>query len=198
VQGICKRISSISLQLTGTWEHAVLAATAQAAENHAAKGYLGRTAMQKIVYFLQISGVPMRYRFDIYHYGPYCDRITRDVELLVADGVLNDISPNPDKYSNYRPAEAATELIQSHKTEIQTHRDSINRVVEALLPLEPDHLELLATLDYLYRQKKAGGGSGPWKQEVINRFMQVKKDKFERAEVSVAYDSMVRAKLIED
>ena len=67
----------MSLQLTGTWEQAVLAATARAAAGHADKGYLGRTALQKIVYFLQISGVPMRYRFDIYHYGPYCDRITR-------------------------------------------------------------------------------------------------------------------------
>ena len=70
-------------------------------------------------------------------------------------------------------------------------------VVTGLLPLEPDHLELVATLDYLYRQKKAGGGSGPWKNSVIDRFIQVKKNKFPRTAVSVAYDSMVRANLLE-
>jgi uncharacterized protein YwgA len=185
------------LQLSGTWEHAVLAATAQVAADNADKGYLGRTALQKIVYFLQLSGVPMRYRFDIYYSGPYCDRVSRDVDLLVADGVLKDVSSNPDKYSNYRPAGAAEELLQSHATAFRTHRETISRVVRTLLPLEPDHLELLATLDYLYRQKRAGGGSGPWKDSVIDRFMEVKKDKFPRAAVSEAYDSMVRANLIE-
>jgi hypothetical protein len=58
-------------------------------------------------------------------------------------------------------------------------------------------LELLATLDYLYRQIKAGGGSGPWKKRVIDRFMEVKRDKFQRTAVSDAYDSMVGANLIE-
>jgi hypothetical protein len=70
-------------------------------------------------------------------------------------------------------------------------------VVQTLLPLESEHLELLATLDYLYRQKRAGGGSGPRKNGVIDRFLEVKKDKFPRAAVSEAYDSMVRANLIE-
>jgi uncharacterized protein len=185
------------LLFTGTWEQAVLAATARAAAGHADKGYLGRTALQKIVYFLQLSGVPLRYRFDIYHYGPYCDHVSRDVELLVADGVLKDISSSPEKYSNYRPAAETAELLQSHAAALRSHEETINKVVQTLLPLEPDHLELLATLDYLYRQKRAGGGSGPWKEVVIERFMEVKKDKFERTAVSAAYDSMVRANLLE-
>ena len=58
--------------------------------------------------------------------------------------------------------------------------------------------ELLATLDYLYRQLKAGGGPGPWKERVINRFLEVKKDKFSAEEVRAAYDSMVRAGLAEE
>jgi hypothetical protein len=139
----------------------------------------------------------MRYRFDIYHYGPYCDRISRDVELLLADGVLEDISLNPEKYSNYRPADEAGELLQSHAEALRAQQETIANVVQALLPLEPGHLELLATLDYLYRQKRAGGGAGPWKESVIDRFMEVKKDKFQRAAVSAAYDSMVRAKQLE-
>ena len=44
---------------------------------------------------------------------------------------------------------------------------------------------------------KAGGGSGPWKERVIDRFLEVKKDRFKRTEVSAAYDSMVNANLIE-
>lgn len=185
------------LQLTGTWEHAVLTAITQVAAGHPDKGYLGRTALQKIVYFLQLSGIPMRYRFDIYHYGPFCDRISRDVEWLVADGVLRDTSSSPEKYSNYRPADAAEELLRSHADALKSHQETINKVVQTLLPLEPAHLELLATLDYLYRQLKAGGGSGPWKERVVTRFMEVKKEKFQREVVSAAYDAMVQVHLIE-
>jgi uncharacterized protein YwgA len=190
----------MSLPLTGTWEQAVLVATARAAQeaaSHAHRGYLGRTALQKILYFLQRAGVPMRYQFDIYHYGPYCDRISRDVEWLVADGVLQDISSSPERYSNYHSTEAARELLQAHAAALQTHQDTINKVVPILLPLDPEHLELLATLDYLYRQITAGGGSGPWKERIIARFMAVKKDRFPRTAVSDAYDSMMHANLIE-
>ncbi|MDB5313172.1 MAG: hypothetical protein JWO38_7374 [Gemmataceae bacterium] len=59
----------MALVLTGSWEQALLTATAQAAAPESGNRYLGRTALQKILYFLQISGVPMRYRFEIYHYG---------------------------------------------------------------------------------------------------------------------------------
>jgi uncharacterized protein YwgA len=185
------------LLLTGTWEHALLAATAQAAAESGDSGYLGRTALQKILYFLQIAGVPMRYRFDIYHYGPYCGRIGRDVEWLLADDVLKDASPSPEKYSNYRPSTAAQQLLGSHATALEPHRATIAKVVRGLLPLQPEHLELLATLDYLYRQLKAGGGHGPWKARVIARFLEVKRDKFPVQDVLAAYDSLVRADLIE-
>jgi uncharacterized protein YwgA len=184
------------LLFSGTWEHALLAVTAREAAK-SESGYLGRTALQKILYFLQIAGVPMRYAFDIYHYGPYCDRVSRDVELLLADGVLKDGSTSPTKYSNYRPDVGADELIESHASALLPHLNTINTVVQSLLPLEPNHLELLATLDYLYRQLRAGGGSGPWKDRVIRRFLEVKKDKFTVEEVSTGYDSMVRAGLAE-
>lgn len=184
------------LLFSGTWEHALLAVTAREAAK-TGEGYLGRTAIQKILYFLQIAGVPMRYAFDIYHYGPYCDRVTRDVELLLADGVLRDASTSPGKYSNYRPAGGADELIESQASVLGPHLKTITTVVQNLLPLEPNHLELLATLDYLYRQLRAGGGAGPWMDRVICRFREVKKDKFPVDEVRAAYDSMVRAGLAE-
>jgi hypothetical protein len=188
---------TMPLQLTGTWEHALVAATAQEAAASGDSGYLGRTALQKILYFLQIAGVPMRYRFDIYHYGPYCDRITRDVEWLLADEVLKDTSSSPDRYSNYRPGPTADELIRPHAPTLEPHRRTLRKVVHGLFPLQPEHLELLATLDYLFRQLKAGGGQGPWKERVIIRFLEVKKYKFPVQNIRAAYDSLVQADLIE-
>jgi uncharacterized protein len=185
------------LRFSGTWEHALLAVTAREAAKSGEACYLGRTALQKILYFLQIGGVPMRYAFDIYHYGPYCDRVFRDVELLLADRVLKDVSSSPAKYSNYRPDAGTDELIELHASALGPHFKTINTVVQSLLPLEPNHLELLATLDYLYRQLRAGGGRGPWKHRVIGKFLEVKKDKFPEEEVRDGYDAMVRAGLVE-
>jgi hypothetical protein len=127
----------------------------------------------------------------------FTSRISRDVEWLLADDVLKDASSTPDKYSNYRPSTGADELIQLHAASLEPHRATIEKVVRTLLPLQPDHLELLSTLDYLFRQLKAGGGNGPWKERVIDRFMQVKKEKFAREAVAAAYDTMVRADLLE-
>jgi len=183
------------LHLTGTWEHALLAATVKAAES-GASGYVGRTALQKMMYFLQVAGVPMRYRFDLYHYGPYCDRITHDVEWLIADEVIRDASSRTEKYSNYRPAVAVDELIGRHPN-INEHSSTIRAVVGALLPMQPEHLEIISTLDYLFRLIKAGGGHGPWKERVVERFMKVKKDKHSRATVEAAYDNLMKAGLIE-
>lgn len=188
----------MALQLTGTWEQALLAATARTATQVGAGGYLGRTALQKILYFLQISGVPMRYRFDLYHYGPFCDLISRDVEWLLADGVLEDISSVPRKYSNYQTTAETAELLDIHSQGLEQHQSTIDSVVGALLPLQPDHLEMLATLHYLYRQLRAGGGDGPWKERVIERFMIVKKDKFKISDVRSSYDTLVRARLVHE
>lgn len=187
----------MALKLTGTWEQALLAAIAERAGQSSLEGFLGRTALQKILYFLQISSVPMKYRFDLYHYGPYCDLISRDVEWLLADGVLMDESTNPRKYSNYRTSDEAGELIEIHRKDLEMYKTTIETVVKALLPLKPDHLEMLATLDYVYRHMRAGGGEGPWKKRVIDRFMQVKKEKFPYSQVSSSYDAMERANLVQ-
>ncbi len=58
-------------------------------------------------------------------------------------------------------------------------------------------LELLATLDYLYRQLRAGGGDGPWKERVVARFEEVKGYKFNFDEVSAAYDTLAKTNIID-
>ena len=158
---------------------------------------MGRTAVQKIVYFLQIVGVPMRYRFDIHHYGPYCSEISRDLEWLRADEVIADHSQNTDKYSNYRPGGAIDELVRRHADDLRKHGPLVQTVVRALLPLRPERLELLATLHYVYREQKARGGTGPWKDRVLARFREVKKDKFQADDVSHAYETLVSVDLLE-
>lgn len=64
-------------------------------------GFLGRTAMQKLVYFGKSTGVPVPCSYEIYNYGPYSDQVTFKTDGLLADEILTDTSSS-SKYSNYR------------------------------------------------------------------------------------------------
>jgi uncharacterized protein len=182
----------MSLFLAGTWEHALLAMVVkqavQVSQNQS--GYLGRSAIQKIVYFLQVLNVPMRYRFDVSHYGPFCSTILGDAEWLMADEVIADSSPDPKKYSKYTPGTACDELISMHAGQLKEYEDAVKSTVTALLPLKPDHLELIATLDYSFREMKATLGKKPPKEAVIARFREFKGDKFKDKEIGTTYDRL--------
>lgn len=187
----------MSLRLTGSREHALLALVAEEAGKvlRGQSGYLGRTAMQKIVYLLQVCEVPMRYRFDVHYYGPYCDGISRDIEWLLADKVLVDHAPEGAHYSNYRCGHSAEEILRRHP-ELEAHRDTVRSVVNALLPLDPARMELITTLDFAFRQLRAGHKDRPDKQAVLQRFRAFKGEKFAEAEVSDAYDCLANAGVV--
>jgi uncharacterized protein YwgA len=189
----------MSLFLTGTWEHALMAKVvkeaADVAQQHS--GYLGRTAIQKIVYFLQVLDVPMRYRFEVFHYGPFCSTVLGDLEWLIADEVITDNSPDPSKYSKYTPGPACNELITIHAAKLKEYEDTVRSTVKALLPLKPEHLELIATLDYAFREMKATIGKKPAKQKVMARFRDFKGAKFSDEEIAKTYDQLDAAGLFD-
>ncbi len=54
--------------------------------------YLGRTAVQKLVYFAKALGVPAPCSFEIHTYGPYSYAVTFSVDSMLADDVLKDVS----------------------------------------------------------------------------------------------------------
>lgn len=158
-------------------------------------GYVGRTAMQKILYFLQRSGVPLPYQFELYNYGPFCSDIYTDVEYLMADGAVMDKSDKP-RYSNYGPTDKAAELVSLHAAEVSPYTERIKKVVEVLVPLKPNHMELIATLDYLYQQELAKNPDGPVKDAVVERFLQVKGEKHgNKSEVEQKYENLEKAGL---
>ena len=167
-------------QTTGTLEQAILARVAQVADEslQGSGGFLGRSAMQKIVYFLQACGVPIRYRFNVHHYGPFCSAILDDVDSLIINDVLVDKSSNPERHSNYHPGETAPELIEQYQERLNEYDDLIKAVVKVLVPLKPERLELISTLHYVYRELSASGEK-PIKEKVLARFKDFKGDKFD-------------------
>lgn len=186
----------MSTFLSDSWESALLAKVVKEAHEVAKDqgGYLGRTALQKILYFLKVVNVPMRYRFDVHHYGPFCSTIVDDAEWLKADQAIVDRSAQ-SKYSVFEPGPQCNDLIAKHATKLMQYEETIRSVVKALLPLQPEHLELVATLDYSYREMKARSGGKPDRERVIERFFEFKGDKFTLEQVRETYDRLEKARL---
>jgi len=186
----------MSLVLNHRWEHALIGAVIDRSFQKCPDCYLGRTAIQKVLYFLNVLGVPMRYNFDIHHYGPFCQSIMHDVEWLAADGVIEDRSKD-SRYSNYKPGTAWTELANQFDDRLKSYDEQIESICDALSGMSPEALELIATLDFSYRWVRASGGNGPWRDRAIEKFKAIKKDKFSDDEIVSWYKTLIEARLVE-
>jgi uncharacterized protein YwgA len=158
--------------------------------------YLGRTAMQKLVYFAKVLGVPIPCSFEIYTYGPYSDVLTFSVDSMVADDVLKDTSNDPHAYSNYRLGENAEEILQRYQDLIEPYRGKIDAVVRSLGKFKPQELELIATLHFIHHRLKQIWRKEPSKAQVLEEFRRTKKDKFTDPDIESFYNALKNAKLI--
>lgn len=186
----------MTLTLDYRWEHALIAATIDAVKRKCPDCSIGRTAIQKLLYFMNVMGVPMKYSFEIHHYGPFCSDIMNDVDWLLADSVIKDRSTQ-ERCSDYELGEGWPKLEEIYKEPIEKHKAAITSVCNALSDLSPNTLELIATLDFCYRWIRARGGNGRRKMDVIEKFKQIKEDKFSDQEIEKWYDVLVNAELIE-
>ena len=184
----------MSLFFSTKQDDALLAMVVQEACSADGVSYFGRTALQKTMYFLKVLGVPMDYRFDIHHYGPFCNAILHDTEMLAVDEVIVD-SATKSHYSNYAPGQNLNKLLEAHTEVLTQYREKVREVVAVLAPMSPEKLELLATLHFAFAAETASGNQGPWKDRVLHRFYKFKRDKFTPEDVSNGYDALVRAGL---
>lgn len=189
----------MALFLTGTQDQALLATVVRLAWNVAQRdgGYVGRTALQKIMYFLQVLGVPMGYKFSIHHFGPFSDDLVKDLEWLEADEVVRNTASSEVKYYNYGPGSTLDELVIPYQDLLAPHLEKIGHAVTAFVPLSPRDLELLATMHYAFRSVKAWGYAGPFRDATLQLFREFKGDKFRDVELTRAYDRLERARLVE-
>lgn len=189
----------MSLLFTNTYDQALMAKVIAEAQNAAQKegGFIGRTSVQKLLYFLKILGVPMGYRFRLHHYGPFCAEIMSDVDSLVADEVIRDTASSDAHYSNYIQSINYNELVDKYEGKLREHLEIISAVANAFATFPPEELELLTTIDFLYRSKKATGHQGPFKEFVLKKLKDVKKGKFTDEKSTNYYDLMVKINLIE-
>jgi|ERR1700722_2507141 len=150
-------------------------------------GYLGRTALQKLVYFSKAIGVPIPCSFEIYNFGPYSEDISTSVSKLLADEAIEDASLLPAKYSSYKLGPSSEAFSPTLMKIVDTHMHAIDAVVSALGSSNPATLELVATLHFVNAEMKGILGKRPSRAEVEKRFKSIKGEKFSASQIQTWY-----------
>lgn len=116
---------------------------------------IGRTALMKYMYFLQIlRRVPLGYHFTLYSYGPFDSAVLFD--LSVAES-LRAVSSNTVLYSGGYGYEISTDeqagwLQKRAEKFIDRHEKDIHWVMKKFGHLTSSQLELVSTIIYVDRE----------------------------------------------
>lgn len=122
-------------------------------KRHSERPYqpLGKTALQKFVYFLQeVHGVECGYDFVLYNYGPYSALLQADLDAARALDFVN-IQYDPDIWGYQITLGTATPDLE-HTAET---RDAVDRVLSDYPSYTAKSLELRATTVYAEREMRS-------------------------------------------
>ncbi|HSV98124.1 MAG TPA: hypothetical protein VLM75_14475 [Spirochaetota bacterium] len=152
----------------------------------------GKTALQKIVYFLtDLFEIPTGYEFEFYNYGPFSSQLHHDLDLVAHIGgvVVEDYSA---EFAGYviSPGERADALIEKgaefiHSSEVDK---AISRVVDEFGDYNASDLELRATILFVDRDLAARRKTAT-KDNIID-IVEKLKPRFERYDIEIALEEM--------
>ena len=157
---------------------------------------IGKTKIQKIVYFLQESvDVPLKYPFRMHYYGPYSDELDGNLSLTKSLGYI-DIDSDPNGFGYHvTPVEEMEGASwqgyeMSDDPEVRRLTDSIDGAVDILGQLDTPQIELYATIHLISGLK--GNSSKEQTLQMVKRL----KPKFSTQEISRSYQQLKKADLI--
>jgi len=152
------------------------------------KAIPGKKALQKLVYFSQVEGLPMRFDYVLYKYGPYSfelDSLTKEMEYF------EQIKFN---YVNGGYEISVVDDVPSLEPE---EINKLEAVIERYGAFSPKDLELLSTVHFIvtdmaeiYRKKDV--------HEILSRVKSIKRDKFSWNEIEDAYNKLQEWRLFEE
>lgn len=105
---------------------------------------IGKIQMQKLVYFLQEAGVPLDYAYEIYHYGPFSQELSNDVDTLDSLDILS-VETDVEGYGfHINPGRfAAGQKLQ------KGYAPALQRVLKCFGKDTPSELEVKATVHFV-------------------------------------------------
>ena len=118
-------------------------------------GVLGRTAIMKLCYFLQVlKGVPLGYRFTLYSYGPFDSDVLSDLSTAESLGAVSSVvGYYPGGYGYKIQKSGGNEAVVNLGSHfLAQHRASIDWVLSEFGSLKSAELELQSTIIFVDRE----------------------------------------------
>jgi uncharacterized protein len=114
---------------------------------------LGKTALQKHVYFLQtLFGIDCGYEFTLYTYGPFSSDLLSDLDVVdQMGGVDAEYDPSVSGY-RIQPGQNAADIKKLAKPFIETASKAIDEVINNFGSFNARELELRATIVYAEKE----------------------------------------------
>jgi len=111
---------------------------------------LGKVQFQKLIYFLQEIGIPLGYRYEIYHYGPYSFELAQELNTLDTLGIVN-VAPDPTGYGyGIMPGKHIGDFYEIKDVDvIEPYKKKIDFVLDHLGKDSSSRIELKATIHYV-------------------------------------------------
>ena len=105
----------------------------------------GKKALQKLVYFLQETGIPMGCSFRMHLYGPYSNEVAQEYVEFVATEILKEV---PHSHS-FEQGTNCQIFLSEHHEKVEPHKEKLNRIIKVLGKLSPMELEMYATTHFI-------------------------------------------------
>jgi hypothetical protein len=121
-------------------------------------GGMGRTALMKLIYFLQtLKDVPLRYSFRVYTYGPFDPQVLEDLKVAEMMGaVRSTVFSYPGGYGyEIRSGDHADQLTDRARDELAAYQRALDWAVDEFGSCSAIDLEIASTIVYIDRATAA-------------------------------------------
>jgi len=151
---------------------------------------LGKTQVQKLVYFAQHCGMPLQYRYQIYRYGPYSFDLSQELSSLDSLGVLNMQSAP----SGYGLDISVGKFADRFKLEPR-YQKKIQKIVKDFGSNTVAQLEVKATIHFVFSVVKKTASGGKTRPQVVQK-VHALKPHFSQSFIKRCYSDLEQANWI--
>ena len=163
----------------------------------------GRKALQKLVYFLKESGLPINFEFQWDRFGPYSPELATYVEDLVAEGLMESgtkklfapAAGDSGVQYNFRLRPRASQILSSREIS-NDEKAKIDRVVGLFKEIGPQNLELYASVHYVTKFFSTKIERARFPEGLFDLVNDYKPDRFGREQVVATYYNLRRLRWI--
>ena len=146
---------------------------------------LTQLEVQKLAYFLQVIGEPLKLRFKGHHYGPYADNLFHLLRVLEGHMVRGAVDRSPAREINVseEAVAGALEFLAGDREALQ-HLDQVAQLIQGWET--PYGMELLATVHWVASTDPNARTSVDTAIEGVKNWSTEKQRKFEPSHIATA------------